>query len=574
MNPDSLQVNPSATAAAAFQANLPAAQQLAQVIPTPLGSLVRLPPRFARAAVERWLANAEATGDVLEGPCEAGPAGPGLKTDQWAIRVRAGRFQLYLPGAGAVSDDGRQIHIFPKHTVILTPRGTPFLLGALERVKPDEVDASGRPVPWVPPRQVIETLESLSAKESENDIEIVGAEAPLPPETSEEPSESVLIRSDQIVAEINQLAARAGFATAPPLIVKRGLEPRDGFVSGRVTYTSEFRVLRVRLTTCPNSDWAEILSTAAHELAHPLSRTFDHGPRFKTTLVELAARQWGDSWFAEARRRIDESYHVVDRWVTCGIRAALRNGEPPVAKQCDDGQLARVLSRIRKLRDLAEDQVGLPEGISATAAANDLITTYRLEGCHFGDGNESRDQMVDRWITFDDDAAWKRNLAAAIARFFDTFSLTVSKGRRMHLFGRYADLVTVEYLHSICMTRIVRECKKHLSIWKSQLRSIRPGDVVRERVSFCDSAVAEFRKKLDEIKAGLREGGALQEDETAEAGAAEEFARVEFAKRGLSWGAGRRRTYRNNPAGRAVGRSLEIVRGLSSTGEAQRRLRG
>ncbi len=574
MSPDSIRINQSPAPASASQLNLPAAQQLAEVVETTLGHLVRLPPRFAKSAVERWLKDAHTVGDVLEGPSEAAPGCPRLSSDQWAIRVRSSGCRLYVSESNATSDAGFRIHVFPKHAVILGRRGTPFLLGALERAKPDEVDGSGRPVPWVPSRQITETLENRTAKESEDDVEIVNAEAPLQPETSEEPPQGALITNREILAEFVKLAHGAGFAIAPPLILRRGLEPRDGFVSGRVSYTAEFKVLRVRLTICPNSDWAEILSTAAHELAHPLSRTFDHGLAFKKTLVALAARQWGDSWFAEARRRLDESYHSVDRWVTCGIRAALRNGEPPVAKESDDGQLARALNRIRKLRDLAEDQVGLPEGIAATAAANDLITTYGLAGCHFGDGTESRDQMVDRWICFEDDAAWKRRLASGIAKFFDAFSLNSSGGRRMHLFGRYADLVTVEYLYSICTARIIRECEKHLAFWRSQGRRIRPGDVIRERVSFCDSAVAEFRNKLDTIKAGTRENGALCRDETAETEAAEEFAQVEFAKRGLSWVSGRRRTYRNNLAGRAVGQSLEIVRGLSSTGEAQRRLSG
>lgn len=418
--------------------NLPAAQQVAEVVSTTLGHLVRLPPQFAKRAVEQWLVDAEADGDVMEGPAEASPDGPSLRPDEWAIRVRSSGFRLYVSEAHAVSYGRHRIHVFPKYTIILAPRGTAFLLRALEKVKPEEFDATGRPIPWIPPRTAVESPEDPTATQSdnENDIEIVRAAAQLNSDASEESSEPALITNGQILAEFESLARAAGFAQVPPLVLKRGLTPRDGFVSGLVSYTPEFSVVRVRLTTCPNADWADILTTAAHELAHPLSRTFDHGTAFKRTLVELAGRYWGESWFTEARRRIDEPYRTVDRWVTCGIRAALRNGEPPVAKQNDDAQLARVLTRIRKLRDLAEDQVGLPEGISANATANDLITTYGLEECHLGDGTEARDQMVDRWICFEDDAVWKRSLAGAIARFFDAFSLIRSSERRMHLFGK------------------------------------------------------------------------------------------------------------------------------------------
>ena len=84
-------------------------------------------------------------------------------------------------------------------------------------------------------------------------------------------------------------------------------------------------------------------------------------------------------------------------------------------------------------------------------------------------------------------------------------------------------------------------------------KQARAGDVVRERISFCDSAVIAFCKKLDQI---------VMEEETAVSGAragtraatkpiaaAEEFARVEHEKRGSGWTSGARRKTRHNDSG-------------------------
>ena len=134
--------------------------------------------------------------------------------------------------------------------------------------------------------------------------------------------------------------------------------------------------------------------------------------------------------------------------------------------------------------------------------------------------------------------------------------------------------MTVEYVYSISAARIVRECEIHLETWRRLRSHLRPGETVRERISFCDSAVNEFRKKLRTIAEPESLGGRQEESKTTQASlAAKEFAREEHAKRGQSWGSGHRRGTLDNAAGRELGRSLEVIRGLSSTGEAQRRLK-
>ncbi|MCC6622035.1 MAG: DUF2786 domain-containing protein [Deltaproteobacteria bacterium] len=543
-------------------AALPAAQTLAEVLHARGQRHVRLPARFARAAALRLIAVHRAEGTVVEGPADASLVGQALAADQWALSVRIG-VGVPLAFVGTAKRIGDHwLWVFPKHTlVVATAAMAGYVLRALEHVKPDELDASGRPQPWVPERQ---RVDALVAQAHDDDATLVGARIPLPPAEPDDPDAGRFITSADVRLRWLEMTRALGL-TAPELTIARAEEPRHGLVTGRVWFREDFVPLRVRVSLCPNADLAEVIATLAHELAHPLSRSLGHGEPMKLTLVELAERLFGARFFSEARARVASAHHVVDMWVACGIRAALRQGEPPVAKVVDDGQLARILTKIKKLRELAHDQTGLPEAIAATATANDLITTYGLEGYGVRIDEAIDDQMIDRWVVLEDGAVWRRMLAHGVATYCEVFSLGVGGKGRMHFFGARADVIAAEYLYSVSAARIERECRDHLARWKAARQRTTSAETLREKTSFCDCAVIEFRKKLDRIggeeAAGDRRGrtgaGAPRGLEAAEA-----FARAEHAKRGESWGSGGGKQYRENAAGRAAGRAMEVLRGV------------
>jgi hypothetical protein len=437
-----------------------------------------------------------------------------------------------------------------------------------------EVDAEGRPLPWVPPRYQTQSL-GIADDDGHDAVLLATGALPIEPEPTPEFQGPSSISSDDIRDWFTRLTALTPFKTVP-LTIARGSIHKHGFVTGRVWFGADLVPRRVHVTTCPNSDWAEILGCLLHELAHPISCTHGHGEEFKRTLVELAERQWGTRWFAEARARLNESEQSLGYWVASGIRAALRSGDPPVARAGDDGQLARVVTKVRKLRELALDQMGLPEGITATGTANDLVTTYGLGDYRIRIDAGIDDQMVDRWVLLEDISVWRRDLAHAIATYCDVFSLHRTGQARMHFFGKYADVVSAEYLYSICAAQIDRECERHLDQWKRTRDYLWPGDTRRERTSFCDSAAEAFGEKLKRI-AGEELGASRtgeKRDKSAAHAAAEEFAREEHAKRGTAWtsGAGKHRV--RNDAGRKVGGALQVVRGMASGGGDRRMLPG
>lgn len=550
---------------AAREESLPAAQTVAQVVALRSGRLVRLPAPWARAAVEAFLQDHQAEGDVVEGPCGAELAGRALREDEWAVRLVRFRWdpRLMPPEVRRVGE--RAVCIFPKHTVVLAAAQAGWLLRALERVKPDELDDEGRPLPWVPVRH---ETRALGAATGEDDDAVALGPGDEPPAFEPPPDGDPGVLSDgEIRGWFERLARHAGWDQVP-LTLTRGRDNKLGFTTGRVWYRSDFVPRRVHLTTCPNSDLAEVLATIVHELAHPLSRTHDHGDAFKRAMLSLAEAQWGEAFFREARARLSQRSQVLDYWLATGIRAALLGAAPPAVRSGDDGQLARVVTKIRKLRELAANQLGRPEAVSATAVANDLVTTYELGDYAVRVDAGIQDQMVDRWVPVREGAVWRRELAHAVAKASGVFSLSVVQKSRMHFFGRYADVVQAEYLFQISAARIERECERHLKTWRIRHPNRQAGDARRERTSFCDSAVREFSRKLDQIVA--EESGASEHDAALDT--AEEFARVEHEKRGTGWRSGGTRRTHDNAAGRELGRSLEVVRGLSSSGEAPRRL--
>ncbi|MFO0751565.1 MAG: hypothetical protein U1F43_38755 [Myxococcota bacterium] len=359
-----------------------AASALAEVIELRGGRELRLPADFAVAALRRLLTLHRAQGEVVEGPCGAERCGRALAAEQWAVRLKDGvgvplkllRTSHRLAWAGKVGGD--LVFVYPKYSVALSAAHASRLLRALEDVKPELVEADGRPAPWVPLRHVVEVVGAPSGEDDDATL-VSGPDAlpPAPAEAAVGDDGATFIASDDIRRWYAEVTAQVGVDV--PLTLVRGRQNRLGFTSGRVWFDATFRPLRVHLNTCPNADKAEILATIVHELAHPLSRTQVHGDAFKRTLVELAARLFGEAFMAGARAHLERGYTIVDYWVATGIRAALRGGEPPAAKAGDDGQLARVLTKIRKLRELGSNQLGLPEGIAATATANDL-TDYDL----------------------------------------------------------------------------------------------------------------------------------------------------------------------------------------------------
>jgi len=566
-------------------AGRPTAGLLGELMRTARYDLVVLPEPLAAEAVRRYLGWGRVQAALLERPGDPVGRGETLAEGEWAVVARPlRRWRRFLHAASA-----RRVHdrrgrpcdclVFRQHTLAV-PRGRGrVVLQALEAVKPEEQDERGLPLPWVPPKRPVAPLGGREGADDDDvcfvpdggRLEPLGLGAPLP--------EGGEVTWEVVEAVCTRLREHLGWAPFP-LVVHRGSVDRRGVTTGRVWYGERHEPRRVYLTVCPNSDVAEVSATLAHELAHPRSGTRDHGTRFKRTLVELAGEVWGAAHLAEAGCRVGERHALVDAWVATGIRAALSGAPPPRPRTGDDGHTARLVSRIRKLRALAAAQPGEPEGVAATARANDLTTVYGLAGYQVQLDHGIDEQMVDRWVQLDRRKVWQRTLAHQVARFCGVFSLAMAGRARMHFFGRYRDVVAAEYLHEVAAASVERQCEAHLERWREETGP-RRGAAARERTSFCDSAVRAFTAKLKEIREEER-CRAEADPDTPEARAwrlatgdldrARRFRREEHSRRGLSWGAGRGKAIRHSEEGYDAGRAIPVVKGIDSTGGAPRRL--
>lgn len=542
--------------------------ELAVVEPHPHGARIRLPPAFARATLDHLAAHFGGL-TYLIGPAKR-PDGTEIPAGSWAL---AGDLRVFLAIAFApdrVAEywedlQGNPIYTYRLNEVVVRTRVVPYILRALEAVKPERLDAAGVPAPWVPPRERVDP--DLVPEDRDQDALVLAPGAPLAPATPPRPAapDDPFIDDATIAEWFGRAADMAGFWPHPELSLERGERHRLGFVSGKVWFERRGAVRRVALTTCPNADLAEIIATIVHELAHPYAHletgSTAHDLPMKKAMVSLAGLLLGDTHFAAVRERLKEPMPAVDAWLATCIRAALRKAPPPAARPLDDDQTARLLGRLKKLRQLAADQLGRPEGISATAAANDLVTIHELGLRGVELAAFDPEQLVDRWVNLEDNAVWRRSLLHGVAAHFDVFSLSIQKKQRMHIFGAYSDVVAAVYLFEVSQARIDRACEAHIAAWKRAVGKTNGGQTRSEKVSFCDSAVVEFRKKLEAIRREEGRGEASDALETAE-----EFAFVEHARRGRGWSSGGTRTYRLNAAGTALGRSMEVLHGVDGGG--------
>lgn len=513
-----------------------------------------LPADLAAATVEAFFEDYGVTGATVKyTAAEAAEYGVDLPAGCWLIVLplqAKAVAQRVLPKA----EYARLRQVWRSLTLIqpagvLTVKGQsrPRLLRALEEARP--VQPNGLPFPWVPPAAPTQPLGRLP----DDDDVVLDASAPPaldpdavePDAASDAPLSATTIRED-----FERIRAHLGLP-ALPLVIRRGAEAKQGFVTGRVHVRPDGRATRMVITTCPNADRAEAAATLLHEFAHIVCDASGHGPQFKATMVELAGAIFGAAHFAGARDALPQPSSIVDGWIATGVRAALAGRPGPTAVHPEEAQAAVVVRRVQKLRALARDQRGTPEGCLAAARANDLIVTYGLGGYQVELPGDLGEQLCDQWIHVGERQPWKASVAFTVARFSDVFALHSPSYAGMHLFGRYADVVTAAWLYTVATERIQARCAEHMRQWRAAGRK----GATSERAAFRNSAAFGLREALVKARADAQADASVVH-------MAEDFAQVEHEKRGMRWGGGKRRRFRLNAAGRAAGGAIALSKGI------------
>lgn len=542
---------------------------LAEVVARRHGGVVlALPPAVARDVLLSFVAMFDVRGAVVvDDPTQRVPRLGVLGPDRWAVRAPGvatrALHEVVLDDEWLLGPVHRGRHeawwVFPRHCVRVRTTWESWVRRAVGLHVPEPLAPSGVPLPWVaaqPP-----TAQLGAGRDREDDIETVPAGAPhpaLPPARDRplDPDDDGSIR-----AAHRSVCALAGFGDVP-LEVVRTTSSRDGFVEGRVWLSSKGPE-RVRVHVGPNADAAEVWATLLHELAHGLEPTGGHGPRFKRALVSLAEARFGPPALAAARRLLASRHALVDVWVVVCVRAALLGAPPPTEATGDEGQLARTVARIQKLRRLARSQLGRPEGRSACAKANDLLVRWDLGAYSVRLSEGIDEQMCDRWVDVGKRSVWRRQLAFAVAEYCGVFCLSRKSKGWMHFFGRYVDVVTAEWFYEIWHAHIERAADAHLAAYKQRCDRLGlPRRSRSERTNFCDSAVLALHRKLEALQAAHDAVAEPSETIATRHTRAEAFAGAQFALRGRGWSSGAGKSVTVNAAGMAAGRSAPMGRGV------------
>ncbi len=525
-----------------------------------------LPKAHAKAAIIEFFDQDCVTGveTTHDRQMVADRCGLQLDDGQWAILLPATAharrmLRRVLPDAeleNVHAADGMLVLIQPSRSIHLEGRSVRHLKRALDSLRPHQ--ANGLPYPWVVPESA---TEALGRPPDEHDV-VVDPQVQPEPEDPEFSGKTELT-SETIRADFDSIRRHLSLPDFP-LVIRRGAVHKHGFVTGRVHMLGG-KPSKMTITTCPNSDRAEAAATLAHEFAHVLLGASGHDLPFKRALVELAEGTWGAPLFVSARRALDQSYRVVDAWVVSGIRAKLGGGGPPVEAHIEEAQMVVAVRRVQKLRALALDQLGTPEGCLAAAKANDLIVTRGLTSYEVALPTSLGAEMCDQWIFIGKRKPWKASIAFAVAEFCDVFALAHKAYGGMHFFGSHADVVTAEYLCSVAIERIESRCQRHIEQWRAQNPGPMGGAVVSERTSFLHSAADGLATVLEQAKVQSRDDSSRTGDSDA-IQAAEHFARVEHDKRGRGWRGGSGVERAHNSAGYEAGSSLTLSRGIGGRG--------
>jgi hypothetical protein len=546
----------------------------------PLGELGRVPAGAVRVSLPAGLA-AEAVQHYLKGwrglrgqvhttKNAGGRAVPegcwAISIDRrlavWAERVVRGK------GGGLVvawNERDRLFFLQPLHSIVVVEGHEDAVLRSLEAVKPERLDERGLPVSWRPAAPPTRSLGGERGRE--DDVERVDAAPALPPAPAGTRPELDPSDDDSIASALAWAAGRAGFG-AVPLVLVRQDAVQDGFVPGRI-WLAPGGPVKVRLDPGPNADAAELWATLLHELSHGLAGGGAHDRAFRAAMVGLAESIFTEGVFAQCWARLDGATTALDAWLSLCIRAALRGTPPPVPvkDRGDEGQLARVVGRITKLRRLARSSPGSPEAVSASAVANELLLRWDLGSYQVRLEAGIDEAMCDRWVSIGKRSVWRRTLAFTVAEHFGVFALSRKDRGWMHFFGRYSDVVTAEWFYEVWEAHILRASDDHIRRFKKSGGPARRSTRT-ERTNFCDSAVVGLTQKLRAVRR------AADDDTATRLFAAERLAEAEHARRGVRWSSSTGKTVTLNQEGMAAGQAAPMGRGVPSRGGTRGLLKG
>ena len=245
-----------------------------------------------------------------------------------------------------------------------------------------------------------------------------------------------------------------------------------------------------------------------------------------------------------------------------------------------------IIKKIKKLMDLAKNQLGRPEGETAAKMAHKLMVAHAVTMADLSFEEQKRQDPLVEKSTEAGAGIWRRALLDIIAEHCNCRSAYMSGARVKHdsdnksrkakqlfyFYGHQSDVEVAQYLYDICERQIAAACKKYLAGLSKMYtkpwhrRGYESGARRTLANDFKRSAVEGLQTKLVDMR------GQEKKEQTEETYALVigRFRKVEdWVDSTFTFGAGRAHSdYDHNTDGYEAGKSVDIRAGVSKKRKA------
>jgi hypothetical protein len=161
-------------------------------------------------------------------------------------------------------------------------------------------------------------------------------------------------------------------------------------------------------------------------------------------------------------------------------------------------QREKIISRLKKMMALAQDQAGRPEGELAAKKAHALMMQHAIEMVDLG--SDEPQEEIDTLKMKIGHSNWKRSLLNVIAKYCNCSMYFHSATPTGCIVGFPAEAEVAKYLYEVVCKEIERHCKSWLKIYCKDKPWLERGDKRKLGTSFKRSAVQGVREKVQSIE--------------------------------------------------------------------------
>ncbi len=168
----------------------------------------------------------------------------------------------------------------------------------------------------------------------------------------------------------------------------------------------------------------------------------------------------------------------------------------PPPRPVDEARSRRMAARLEKLRNLARDQAGTPEGETAARLARDLMRAHAR--ARVGP-EDPADPFRKLRRSLGQPAPWRRRLAVAVAQHCACVAAWPRGSADVVLFGRRSSVLIGDYLLAVTLREVTQARAAWLVARGADAETV-PDELRTPLNAFCQSAVTAITSRLRSLR--------------------------------------------------------------------------